>query len=225
MIKRIFGEENGLELSVEKDSLFLCPSKKNKIRLVAKNSTEYDMHLFFSFQVPALCTMEKKEADVFVPAEGDTSFEMVLVSGVGDVMYPGEPVLEFAVKDRVLEWTSGYEIQLYTETVFKCGKKNDFSPSEEMLVSNKGRIFIGEKECIMIECASEGELDVTLCGDGKTTPSVYLENKECTDGKIHITEKLNRICITSDCEQQIEFKNEISGEAVFLNTINPKRFL
>ena len=89
MIKQIFGEDNGLLLQLESDNVFLYPSKKSKPRFFAQNSTEYDMHLFVSFDTSCGITMDKKEMDVFVPALGNTAFVLPVSVSEDDKMFTG----------------------------------------------------------------------------------------------------------------------------------------
>ncbi len=225
MVKRIYGDDCGLELVIEQGEIFLCPSKKNKIQLFAKNITEYDMHLFFSFQMTGKVAMEKKEFDMFVPAQGNTCHTLVLSLSTEEKMYTGESVLEFLVKDRVLEWTCGYEIPIFTENVFKCCEKIDYSQSSQMLFSDKGVIYIGKGEYAVMEAASLEESDVSVESTEGNDIRVYAEKELCRDGRVHLKEGLNRLCITAEKESRVIIKDEMSGKTVCLNTVNPKYFL
>lgn len=224
MIKRIFGEDNGLILRLEKENVFLYPAKKSKIIVSAKNITEYDMHLFLSLgDVPAL-VINKKEMDVIVPAEGETCFELPIFVKGDERMFVGESILEFSVTDRVLEWTSGYEVALFTENVFKCSNKCDFSACDEMFFSHKGEIYIGEKEFVMLEVACLWEQSVIVEAQCSEKLKIFHES-QCVDGKILLISGLNRICLSSGCGQKVAFKDEISEKVLCLNTINPKYYL
>ncbi|MBP3579983.1 MAG: hypothetical protein J6K12_01915 [Clostridia bacterium] len=225
MVKRIYGDDCGLELIIEEDEIFLCPSKKNKIELLAKNDTEYDMHLFFCFHMTGNVAMDKKEFDVFVPAQGNTCHTLVLSLSSEEKMYTGESVLEFLVKDRVLEWTCGYEIQVFTENVFKCCEKIDYSQNPQMLFSDKGVIYIDKGEYAVMEVANLLECDVTLESIEGNDIKVYVEKELCRNGRVHLKEGLNRLCITAEKESRVVIKDELSGKKVCLNTVNPKYFL
>lgn len=224
MIKRIFGEDNGLILRLEKENVFLYPAKKSKIMVWAKNITEYDMHLYLSFSdLPAL-VIDKKEMDVIVPAEGETRFELPIFVKSDERMFVGESILEFSVTDRVLEWTSGYEVALFTENAFKCFHKCDFSACDEMFFSHKGEIYVGEKEFVMLEVACLSEQNVIVEAQCSEKLKIFHESK-CVDGKIPLSSGLNRICLTSQCDQKVAFKDELSEKVLCLNTINPKYYL
>ena len=225
MIKKIFGDDNGLELSVMEKDIYLYAGKKSKIKIHAKNSTEYDMHLYLSFGELAGAVMDKKEADVFVPAEGETFFDFPLTLSSGERMYIGCLVSEFSVTDRVLEWTSGYELVLFCENVFRCADKCDFSPSDEMFFSDKGWIFIGEKEYVMLETACVADTQAVIEAEVPEKLSVFLDGSECDGEKILLKGGLNKICLVSQCEQKVAFKDEVSDKVLCLNTVNPKCFL
>ena len=82
MIKLILGGDNGLILETQKKDIYLCPAKKNKIQLKAVNDTEYDMHLYMSFEPSAGTGYAPCEFDFFVPAQGNSVKEIPIeVSG------------------------------------------------------------------------------------------------------------------------------------------------
>ena len=225
MIKRIFGEDNGLELSVSEKEIYLYPGKKSRLKIHAKNSTEYDMHLFLSFGELVGAVMDKRETDVFVPAQGETYFDFPLTLKSDERMYMGCLVSEFSVTDRVLEWTSGYELVMFSENVFKCGERGDFSANDEMLFSDKGRIFIGENECVMLEAACVSDTEVIFESQVPEKISLYLDGNRQECENILLKGGLNKICIESLCEQQIAFKDIYSDKVICLNTVNPKYYL
>lgn len=225
MIKKIYGEDNGLILKTEENRIFLRPSKKRTLTVYSENRTEYDMHLYVSFTCPLGLKIEKKELDVFVPAEGNSRFEIPLFVSDDEKIFIGCSALEFSVTDRALEWTCGYEITLFTENTFACGVPFDFSPRAEMLFSHNGEIFMDKNEAVLLEVASFDDENITAEVVDGEKPQLFV-NKMLTDDVISLKKGCTRLCIRSGSSGcRIAFRRHESNEKICLNTINPKYFL
>lgn len=226
MLKRILGKEHGLKLSLVNTPVYLCPSKKTKIEITAQNTTEYDMHLFLSFSAPVGVKLGNSEPDFFVPAEGKSTFVLEVKCDENAKIYMGTSIIEFKAADRVLEWQQEYELEIFTENVFKCcSRPNDFSADDEMLYSSHGRLYLTKAENACLQCACTDNEQFVLQGEKSARADVYVNGQLCESSAVFLEKGLNKICISCKEDGCFWFAHRDNEKEACLNTINPKYFL
>ncbi len=226
MLKCILGEQHGLTMTVKDSPVYLCPSKTTKILISAQNATEYDMHLFLSFSPCGGVSLSNTEPDFFVPAQGTSLLTLDLHISDSQKMYIGKSLLEFKVSDRVLEWQQQYELEFFTENVFKCcDRVNDFAPDEDVLFSRKGLIYLSKGENACIQCALAENENYILQGDGTSDAEFFVNSSLCSGGILSLKQGLNKICISCKKDGCFMFAEVTNEKTTCLNTINPKFFL
>ncbi len=230
MLKQILGEKTGLVLEVKPQRPVLCTGKSVKAELCALNSTEYDMCLDLSLNMPYGVSADKKETDIVVAAQGKTVFYLSFSLPKDGKMFFGEGIIEIKVRDRVLEWENVYELEFACEMAFKCGEKNDFSATEQMLVTDNMKVWLDDNENCCFQIAIEKKMAVTLAFDEKTGFEVWLNGEKIVASdynciELTLEEGLNKLCIAAQKGGYFWFCTSDGGERISLNTVNPKYFM
>ncbi len=219
MLKKILGQAP-FDVALCGD-VFLSPDRKSTVQLLFSNDTEYDLPLSCTLRLCPSVNADKISFDVILPAMGNTHEKISFSQKQGEKIFGGTKICELEILDGIFDSKTEYEFEINCEMSYRCleGQNLLFSSSDEGLFTREGRFFANRGESVLLEIPSMTETEIELS-------VISGEIRDFSDGqKIKLDTGLNRLCFTMDDDGSFEFKNPISGNRIFIETLNPKYFI
>ena len=217
MLKRILGTAPFDVLL--KNEVVVSASGKTVATLCFENESEYDLPLSCVLKLQPFVNADKTQFDVTLPAEGNTSIDIVFSIPEDAKIVGGKKICELEIIDRIFDSKTLYEFEICVEMAYKCcdKKENSFMPSDDVLYSRDG-VFYGN-------CTEKVCLELALIEEQRTEIHVIAGKIKQTDTKLCLSQGVNKIEIEFSEDGSFEFINCQDRRKMFFDTINPKYFI
>ena len=218
MLKKILGEAP-FDVSFDRN-IVIVPGRKTTAELVFSNDTEYDLPLSIKITFGTLIEVSKTEFDILVPAEGKTETDLTFSKSIDAGIFTGNGIGEIEIVDRIFDSKTLYEFNVICESAYKCsGACDDFSPTDEMFFSRKGRFYANKGECVCVQIPLAEETEYKL-----HVISGKIKNR--SDGEIiKLRKGINSFCFEMTDDGSFEFQSPENDETVYPDTLNTKYFI
>lgn len=201
--------------------VFISPDRKSTVQLLFSNDTEYDLPLCCTLRLCSSVNTDKISFDVILPAMGNTRETICFSQRPDEKIFGGTKICELEILDSIFDSKTEYEFDVNCEMSYKCLEEKNvlFSASDEGLFTREGRFFANRGETVSLEIPSMSETEIELS-------VISGEILDFSDGqRIKLDTGLNRLSFTMSDDGCFEFKNPVSGDGIFIETLNPKHFI